>query len=67
MKITVHLERDNKTLSLSFSGKTIADLCLHLKLNPETILIARNSEILTKDDKLNPNDKIEILSVISGG
>ncbi len=67
MKITVHLERDRKTLSLNFSGKTIADLCKLLKLNPETILIARNGEILTKDDTLKANDKIEILSVISGG
>ena len=67
MKVTVHIERDNKTLSVNFSGKTVEDLCAHLKLNFETILIARNAEILTKDDKLNANDKIEILSVISGG
>ncbi|MBI2573328.1 MoaD/ThiS family protein [Candidatus Woesearchaeota archaeon] len=67
MKITVHLERDNKTLKLNFSGKTIADLCDHLKLNFETILVARKGEILTKDEKVSANDSIEILSVISGG
>ena len=36
-------------------------------INENEVIIVRNDEIITKDAKLNENDRIELLCVISGG
>ena len=38
-----------------------------MKINENEVIIVRNDELITKDAKLKENDKIELLSVISGG
>lgn len=61
----VLIEKTNKTINIE--AKTVKDLLIKLKLNPTTVLITRNNEIILESEKLNKNDKIKILSVISGG
>ncbi|MEW5897113.1 MAG: MoaD/ThiS family protein [Nanoarchaeota archaeon] len=67
MNITVFNERDNTTHKISFRRKTVKDLLLQLKINPENVIIVKNNEVLTEEEKLGSGDKIELLSVISGG
>ncbi len=67
MEITVTKERDRTTKKISFSGKNVQELLDFLKINPEIVIVTRNNEILLPEEKLKNKDKIELLSVVSGG
>ncbi len=67
MEITIYLEKKASTKKVLFKGKTVADLLAKLNLNQETVLVVRKDQVLTKNESLKPKDKIEILSVVSGG
>ena len=67
MEITVIKERDRTTKKTSFSGKNVQELLDFLKINPEVVIVTRNNEILLPEEKLKNKDKIELLSVVSGG
>jgi thiamine biosynthesis protein ThiS len=62
----VFIERERKKVQLSFEGLA-SDLLEKLKINPETVLIARNGTIITEKDELKDADAVSILSVVSGG
>ena len=59
-------EKKQAKLNVTFSG-ILAELLDQLDINPVTVIVTRNSEVLTNDEFLNNEDKIEILSVVSGG
>ncbi|MBI2668778.1 MoaD/ThiS family protein [Candidatus Woesearchaeota archaeon] len=67
MKLTIIHERENCTEKINFSGSKVEELLQHLKINPETVIVVRNDEVLTADEAVKNNDEIELLSVISGG
>lgn len=67
MNITAFKERDNCTETIAFSGKTVQEFLQQIKVNPETVIVVRNNEVITEQETLHDNDKIELLSVISGG
>ena len=67
MKLQIWYEKEQREETISFEGKNIAQLLQYLKINPEVVLIVRNNEVLTSDQIVNNNDRIELLSVISGG
>ena len=67
MNLEIFDERENSTKKVSLEGNTLKDRLASLELNPETVLVARNNEILTDDEVLHDKDRLEILSVISGG
>ncbi len=67
MELVIKREREQSREKISFSGKTVKELLLKLKLNPETVLVVRKKEVLTEDELVKNKDKIEILSVVSGG
>ncbi len=62
----IFIERLNKKKTLKFKGR-IKDLLKQLGLNPVTVLVVRNSELLTEDAVLSDADEIKIISVVSGG
>ena len=66
LKIYIDRENKNKTIQLTNNSK-VADLLKKLKINPVTVIVSRNSEIILEDEQLQNNDEIKILSVISGG
>lgn len=65
MKITVYLERSKETKEIEI--KDYFDLFKKLNINPEASLVIRNNELITEKTKLNNNDKLRILPVVSGG
>jgi len=67
MNITIKQERTSTIEKISFHGKTVQDLLKQLNINPETIIILKNNTIITEDELLKNNDKLEFLSVVSGG
>lgn len=62
----VYIERERRKLNMRFSGSVEA-LLKKLRISPETVIVVRNSEIVTEDTKLCRDDDVRILSVISGG
>ncbi len=67
MYIEVYNEREKTTAKVEIVGTRVKDLLNQLKLNPEAFLVVRNSEVITEEETLQDQDKIELLSVISGG
>ena len=67
MELTIYNERENSTTTIAFSGKTVQDLLRHQNINPETVLVVRNNEVLLETEEVWNKDQITFLSVISGG
>ena len=63
--VNVFIERDN--LVKEVKAKSAKEVIELLNINPETVLIVRNNELILLNDKLNENDEVKLLSVISGG
>lgn len=69
-KISVHIfiDRENKNMKIELdSNSRVGELLKILNINPVTIIVSRNNELVLDDAKLSDNDEIKILSVISGG
>lgn len=64
MKIII--EKDNRTEELSFKG-TAKKLLEQLGVNPETVLIVRDGQLITGQDVVTDAKEIKLLSVVSGG
>ncbi len=67
MELTIFRERENTTEKVNFFGLTVADLLQQLKINPETVIVVRQQEVLIEAEPLQAGDQLKILSVISGG
>ena len=68
INVSVFIDRENKNAKLELEKNSIvADLLKNLNINPVTVIVSRNNELILEDEKLSNNDKIKILSVISGG
>ena len=67
MELSVWIERENNRLQLDFSGTTVRELLEQLKINPETVLVVRENQVITESEILQHKNHLEILSVISGG
>lgn len=45
----------------------VRDVLAQLDIVPESVLVIRGSELLTRSDKIEADDTIELRPVISGG
>lgn len=48
-------------------GSTIRDALLKISIEPDSVLITRESELITDDEILREGDNIKLIAVISGG
>lgn len=62
----VFIDRENKELDSDYSGKA-GGLLKQLGINVETVVITKNGQLITEDDQIGGDDKIKIISVVSGG
>ncbi len=68
LSIHVFIDRQNKNTNIELSKNSkVADLLKKLDINPVTVIVSRNNELILEDETLSNNDEIKILSVISGG
>ena len=68
INVKVFIDRENRDITLELDNNSIvSDLLKKLNINPVTVIVSRNNELILEDEKLNNNDEIKILSVISGG
>lgn len=62
----VILQKEGKTLDVEHRGSA-RSLLERLGVNPEVVLIVKDGVLITEDDPLDDAQRIELLSVISGG
>jgi len=62
----VIIERTDTMQELKFNGKA-SDLLNLLAVNSEEVLVVVNNELVSLEHKIKDQDKVEILSIISGG
>lgn len=62
----VRLKPQNRELTV-VDVKRVADLLDRLAIVPGTVLVIRGHQLLTDDARLEPDDDIELRSVVSGG
>jgi sulfur carrier protein len=46
---------------------TVAEILAELKIDPDGVIVARGSELLTPDARVEDDDEVEIIRAISGG
>ncbi|MBS3152837.1 MoaD/ThiS family protein [Candidatus Woesearchaeota archaeon] len=61
----IYLEKTNEYKDVEAS--TVKELLAKLKINPTTVIVIKNNELVSEDDKVSNKDEIKLLSVISGG
>ena len=61
----VFIERSNEKKDVTASS--VKELLVALKINPTTVLVVKNNELVTEDAALKNTDEIKLLSVISSG
>ena len=66
INISIDREKGKRNVELGIDS-SVKDLLNSLKINPVTVIVARNNELIPENEKLNDNDEVRILSVISGG
>jgi sulfur carrier protein len=64
--VKVRIRHQRREVELS-GVRTVRELLDRLQLNPETVLVVRGSELLTRDARLNEEDDLEVRPVVSGG
>lgn len=47
--------------------RKVHDLLGELGINPDTVLVIRERELLTREDRVREQDEVEVRPVISGG
>jgi sulfur carrier protein len=47
--------------------RTVEQLLRHLEVVPESVLVIRNEMLVTRDERLDDADTVEIRPVVSGG
>ena len=68
INVNVFVDRENKTAKIKLDdGSSVSDLLEKLTINPVTVIVSRNNELILEDEKVNDKDEIKILSVVSGG
>jgi sulfur carrier protein ThiS len=63
--VNVFMQREKKRIKID--ACSVRELLNKLELNPGTVIIAKNNEVVIEDELLNPEDDIKIVPVISGG
>ncbi|MBI2005466.1 MAG: MoaD/ThiS family protein [Candidatus Aenigmarchaeota archaeon] len=68
INVKIFVDRENRNKAIEFDNNaTVSNLLKKLDINPVTVIVSRNNELILEDEKLKNNDEIRILSVISGG
>jgi sulfur carrier protein len=64
--VKVKLRNPDREVEVAGERK-VHDLLGELGINPDTVLVIRERELLTREDRVGQQDEIEVRPVISGG
>ena len=62
----VKLRNPDREVELA-GGRKLHDVLEELQVNPDTVLVIRCGELITREEHLTERDEIEVRPVISGG
>lgn len=62
----VRLRNPDREVELA-GARTVQDVLAQLAVDPDTVLVIRDGELLTRRDRVREEDRLEIRPVISGG
>jgi sulfur carrier protein ThiS len=64
MKIKVFLGKEDSGKSLEIQkSQTIESILKRMKINPQTVIVMKNGEVVTEQDSLKENDALRIIRV----
>lgn len=61
----VYIDRGDRNVEIT--EDRISEILDELKINPTTVIISVNDELVDLNYKIKKGDKVKILSVVSGG
>ncbi len=64
--VRVRLRNPDREVELT-GGRRVREVLSELGFNPDSVLVIRDRDLLTHEDRVTDDDRIEIRSVISGG
>jgi sulfur carrier protein len=64
--VKVKLRNPDRELEVA-GDRRVHDVLLELDIDPDTVLVIRDRELLTREDRVARDDMLEIRPVISGG
>jgi sulfur carrier protein len=64
--VKVVLRNPDRELDVA-GGRLLREVLTELAIDPDTVLVIRSGELLTRHDLVDDTDKLEIRPVISGG
>jgi len=64
--VKVKLRNPDREVALA-GGRRVRDVLADLSIDPDTVLVIRERTLLTREDKVEDSDTVEIRPVISGG
>jgi sulfur carrier protein len=64
--VKVRLRNPDREVEVT-GGRRVGDVLAELSVNPDTVLVIRAGELITREERLRPEDEIEVRPVISGG
>lgn len=68
MKINVFYNREDKEKTIELDdNSSVKDLLNKMKINPVTVIVSKDDNIVSEEEQIKDNDNIKIISVISGG
>ena len=62
----VQLRNPDRTLEVE-GPRTVVALLEELDIVPESVLVIRDATLLTRDERLDADDELEVRPVLSGG
>lgn len=66
--VELYIEREDKSLNIDIEDKKrIKDLLEDLGISVSSVIITKNDQVTLEDDFVLNDDKIKVLSVVSGG
>ncbi|MCJ7817198.1 MAG: MoaD/ThiS family protein [Candidatus Aenigmarchaeota archaeon] len=64
MRVKVFLERENAHKSMEIpKDHTIESLLKRMKINPQTVIVVKNGDIVSEQESLKGNDSLKIIKV----
>ena len=68
ISMEIYIEKNSKKICLNIKDKTsMRDILNRIRVTPSSCIIVRNGKIILEDSEISQKDKIELLSVVSGG
>ncbi|GIU99780.1 MAG: hypothetical protein KatS3mg014_1396 [Actinomycetota bacterium] len=64
--LKVKLRNPDREVELA-GGRSVQEVLAELGIDPDTVLVIRDGELLTRRDRVGEEDRLEIRPVISGG